>query len=167
MITWTIWIKYLFYNMYAVYFAFFSTFWLNSGFVSCNIYSFSPSINHSTKTFSYIQKSFIIIFVCCYSSLSSGMFRRWMDLCTRIYLLLFSDFCYCWFYFRAFVRILCVCCPRKIRKKYQPTMRSKASQVSIECTLICCVGSFCLKCICCCDVLLLIGSHVLFYVRQK
>lgn len=30
---------------------------------------------------------------------------------------------------RAFVRILCVCCPRKIRRKYQPTMRSKASQV--------------------------------------
>ncbi|EAT42665.2 AAEL005834-PA, partial [Aedes aegypti] len=29
---------------------------------------------------------------------------------------------------RAFVRILCVCCPRKIRRKYQPTMRSKASQ---------------------------------------
>lgn len=34
------------------------------------------------------------------------------------------------FHSRAFVRILCVCCPRKIRKKYQPTMRSKASQVS-------------------------------------
>lgn len=33
------------------------------------------------------------------------------------------------FFFRAFVRILCVCCPRKIRRKYQPTMRSKASQV--------------------------------------
>lgn len=32
---------------------------------------------------------------------------------------------------RAFVRILCVCCPRKIRRKYQPTMRSKASQVSL------------------------------------
>jgi hypothetical protein len=32
---------------------------------------------------------------------------------------------------RAFVRILCVCCPRKIRRKYQPTMRSKASQVCI------------------------------------
>ena len=31
---------------------------------------------------------------------------------------------------RAFVRILCVCCPRKIRRKYQPTMRSKASQVT-------------------------------------
>ncbi|XP_046804582.1 dopamine receptor 2 isoform X1 [Lucilia cuprina] len=30
---------------------------------------------------------------------------------------------------RAFVRILCVCCPRKIRRKYQPTMRSK-SQLS-------------------------------------
>ncbi|XP_037950935.1 dopamine receptor 2-like [Teleopsis dalmanni] len=30
---------------------------------------------------------------------------------------------------RAFVRLLCVCCPRKIRRKYQPTMRSK-SQVS-------------------------------------
>ncbi|XP_031617592.1 dopamine receptor 2 isoform X2 [Contarinia nasturtii] len=27
---------------------------------------------------------------------------------------------------RAFVRILCVCCPRKIRRKYQPTMRSKS-----------------------------------------
>lgn len=32
-------------------------------------------------------------------------------------------------FYRAFVRILCVCCPRKIRRKYQPTMRSKASQV--------------------------------------
>lgn len=32
---------------------------------------------------------------------------------------------------RAFVRILCVCCPRKIRRKYQPTMRSK-SQVRID-----------------------------------
>ncbi|XP_053946167.1 dopamine receptor 2-like isoform X2 [Anastrepha ludens] len=27
---------------------------------------------------------------------------------------------------RAFVRLLCVCCPRKIRRKYQPTMRSKS-----------------------------------------
>lgn len=33
------------------------------------------------------------------------------------------------FSFRAFVRLLCMCCPRKIRRKYQPTMRSK-SQVS-------------------------------------
>lgn len=33
------------------------------------------------------------------------------------------------FTFRAFVRLLCMCCPRKIRRKYQPTMRSK-SQVS-------------------------------------
>lgn len=31
---------------------------------------------------------------------------------------------------RAFVRLLCMCCPRKIRRKYQPTMRSK-SQVSV------------------------------------
>ncbi|KAJ6639997.1 Dopamine receptor 2, partial [Pseudolycoriella hygida] len=30
---------------------------------------------------------------------------------------------------RAFVRILCVCCPRKVRKKYQPTMRSKSQSV--------------------------------------
>ncbi|VEN36301.1 unnamed protein product, partial [Callosobruchus maculatus] len=29
---------------------------------------------------------------------------------------------------RAFLRILCVCCPRSIRKKYQPVFRSKASQ---------------------------------------
>ncbi|XP_061396697.1 dopamine receptor 2-like [Musca vetustissima] len=29
---------------------------------------------------------------------------------------------------RAFVRILCVCCPRKIRRKYQPTMRSKSQR---------------------------------------
>ncbi|KAL9695226.1 hypothetical protein quinque_014511 [Culex quinquefasciatus] len=39
---------------------------------------------------------------------------------------------------RAFVRILCVCCPRKIRRKYQPTMRSKASQVRLlagNCTM--------------------------------
>jgi len=28
------------------------------------------------------------------------------------------------------VRLLCMCCPRKIRRKYQPTMRSK-SQVSV------------------------------------
>lgn len=34
-------------------------------------------------------------------------------------------------HFSAFVRILCVCCPRKIRRKYQPTMRSK-SQVSFH-----------------------------------
>ncbi|XP_067617770.1 dopamine receptor 2 isoform X3 [Eurosta solidaginis] len=27
---------------------------------------------------------------------------------------------------RAFIRLLCVCCPRKIRRKYQPTMRSKS-----------------------------------------
>lgn len=30
------------------------------------------------------------------------------------------------------MRILCVCCPRKIRRKYQPTMRSKASQVGTD-----------------------------------
>ncbi|XP_020715905.1 dopamine receptor 2 [Ceratitis capitata] len=29
---------------------------------------------------------------------------------------------------RAFVRLLCVCCPRKIRRKYQPTMRSKSQR---------------------------------------
>lgn len=49
-----------------------------------------------------------------------------------IHVYFYSDVCHYWFRFRAFVRILCVCCPRKIRKKYQPTMRSKASQVSIK-----------------------------------
>ncbi|KAH8271270.1 hypothetical protein KR018_005315 [Drosophila ironensis] len=29
---------------------------------------------------------------------------------------------------RAFVRLLCMCCPRKIRRKYQPTMRSKSQR---------------------------------------
>ncbi|XP_063623402.1 dopamine receptor 2 [Cydia splendana] len=29
---------------------------------------------------------------------------------------------------RAFLRILCVCCPRKLRRKYQPQLRSKQSQ---------------------------------------
>ncbi|XP_049829055.1 dopamine receptor 2-like [Schistocerca gregaria] len=29
---------------------------------------------------------------------------------------------------RAFVRILCVCCPRRMRRKYQPALRSKPSQ---------------------------------------
>ncbi|XP_017771439.1 PREDICTED: dopamine receptor 2-like, partial [Nicrophorus vespilloides] len=28
----------------------------------------------------------------------------------------------------AFLRILCVCCPRAIRRKYQPAFRSKPSQ---------------------------------------
>lgn len=37
-----------------------------------------------------------------------------------------SFFSVCLTYCRAFVRILCVCCPRKIRRKYQPTMRSKS-----------------------------------------
>ncbi|GBP67194.1 Dopamine receptor 2 [Eumeta japonica] len=31
---------------------------------------------------------------------------------------------------RAFLRILCVCCPRKLRRKYQPQLRSKQSQES-------------------------------------
>lgn len=37
-----------------------------------------------------------------------------------------------WFYnscFRAFLRILCVCCPRRVRRKYHPAFRSKPSQV--------------------------------------
>ena len=34
--------------------------------------------------------------------------------------------------FRAFLRILCVCCPRQIRHRYQPAFRSKPSQVSIR-----------------------------------
>ncbi|XP_021927543.1 dopamine receptor 2-like isoform X2 [Zootermopsis nevadensis] len=29
---------------------------------------------------------------------------------------------------RAFVRILCVCCPRRMRRRYQPALRSKPSQ---------------------------------------
>ncbi|KAL7726846.1 hypothetical protein ACLKA6_001913 [Drosophila palustris] len=32
---------------------------------------------------------------------------------------------------RAFVRLLCMCCPRKIRRKYQPTMRSKSQKNSL------------------------------------
>ncbi|KDR23743.1 Dopamine receptor 2 [Zootermopsis nevadensis] len=31
---------------------------------------------------------------------------------------------------RAFVRILCVCCPRRMRRRYQPALRSKPSQYS-------------------------------------
>lgn len=45
---------------------------------------------------------------------------------------------------RAFVRILCVCCPRKIRRKYQPTMRSKASQVTKKRHIIHSNGFICL-----------------------
>ncbi|CAG9112937.1 unnamed protein product [Plutella xylostella] len=30
--------------------------------------------------------------------------------------------------YKAFLRILCVCCPRKLRRKYQPQLRSKQSQ---------------------------------------
>ncbi|KAL5284375.1 GPRDOP2 family protein [Megaselia abdita] len=36
---------------------------------------------------------------------------------------------------RAFVRLLCVCCPRKIRRKYQPTMRSK-SQCQVAAAMV-------------------------------
>lgn len=35
---------------------------------------------------------------------------------------------------RAFLRILCVCCPRSIRRRYQPAFRTKASQVSGACS---------------------------------
>lgn len=35
-------------------------------------------------------------------------------------------------FFRAFVRILCVCCPRKVRRKYQPAMRSKSQVIEHE-----------------------------------
>lgn len=52
----------------------------------------------------------------------------------EICVLFISFHIYISFYYRAFVRILCVCCPRKIRRKYQPTMRSKASQVNIDCS---------------------------------
>lgn len=48
------------------------------------------------------------------------------------------------FIHRAFLRILCVCCPRKIRRKYQPTMRSKASQVTIKRHIIHSNGFICL-----------------------
>lgn len=40
--------------------------------------------------------------------------------------LIYINCCCCHSVCRAFVRILCVCCPRKIRRKYQPTMRSKS-----------------------------------------
>lgn len=33
---------------------------------------------------------------------------------------------------RAFLRILCVCCPRQVRKRYQPAFRSKPSQVNCK-----------------------------------
>ncbi|XP_063380674.1 dopamine receptor 2-like [Cydia fagiglandana] len=33
---------------------------------------------------------------------------------------------------RAFLRILCVCCPRKLRRKYQPQLRSKQSQYPVS-----------------------------------
>ncbi|XP_075144692.1 dopamine receptor 2 isoform X2 [Haematobia irritans] len=42
---------------------------------------------------------------------------------------------------RAFVRILCVCCPRKIRRKYQPTMRSK-SQCHVAAAMVAASTSF-------------------------
>ncbi|XP_037946763.1 dopamine receptor 2 isoform X2 [Teleopsis dalmanni] len=42
---------------------------------------------------------------------------------------------------RAFVRLLCVCCPRKIRRKYQPTMRSK-SQCHVAAAMVAASTSF-------------------------
>ncbi|XP_019846312.3 dopamine receptor 2 isoform X2 [Bactrocera dorsalis] len=36
---------------------------------------------------------------------------------------------------RAFVRLLCVCCPRGVRRKYQPTMRSK-SQCKVAAAMV-------------------------------
>ncbi|KAG5672728.1 hypothetical protein PVAND_002829 [Polypedilum vanderplanki] len=47
---------------------------------------------------------------------------------------------------RAFVRILCVCCPRKIRRKYQPTMRSKASQQCHLANVVTSTSSSCSVC---------------------
>ncbi|XP_070501092.1 dopamine receptor 2-like [Chironomus tepperi] len=47
---------------------------------------------------------------------------------------------------RAFVRILCVCCPRKIRRKYQPTMRSKASQQCHLASVVTSTASSCSVC---------------------
>ncbi|EDV92696.1 GH18689 [Drosophila grimshawi] len=42
---------------------------------------------------------------------------------------------------RAFVRLLCMCCPRKIRRKYQPTMRSK-SQCHVAAAMVAASTSF-------------------------
>lgn len=84
------------------------------------------------------------IAICCFSFFLffSSSHLTWINLILLLYtfLCVFLFYFFKWkkvfFYFlfqhvycRAFVRILCVCCPRKIRRKYQPTMRSK-SQVS-------------------------------------
>lgn len=36
------------------------------------------------------------------------------------------------FFCRAFVRILCACCPGRVRRRYQPAFRCKPSQVSMK-----------------------------------
>jgi hypothetical protein len=87
------------------------------GFCSFFLFHFDSELNHHHHH--HVKKRGVRRVACSFILKVNLGFR--IKSSTLIILI----FCFC----RAFVRILCVCCPRRMRRRYQPALRSKPSQV--------------------------------------